>query len=99
MHNMITLEFNGVIIGVKENEMVNMTHLWKSSGAKGSQEIKHWITLPSTNKFIDAVANKLKVRKSDLLEIHRGRTGGTYGHWQIALAYAKYLSPELLKKR
>ncbi|QTA85827.1 KilA-N domain-containing protein [Desulfonema magnum] len=25
----------------------------------------------------------------------RGRNGGTYAHWQIALAYAKYLSHEL----
>jgi len=25
----------------------------------------------------------------------RGRNGGTWAHWQIALAYAKYLSPEL----
>jgi len=25
----------------------------------------------------------------------RGRTGGTFAHWQIGLAYAKHLSPEL----
>ena len=25
----------------------------------------------------------------------RGRNGGTWGHWQIALAYAKYLDPHL----
>lgn len=24
----------------------------------------------------------------------RGRNGGTWGHWQVAVAYAKYLSPE-----
>jgi hypothetical protein len=28
------------------------------------------------------------------LKITRGRFGGTFAHWQIALAYAKYLSPE-----
>jgi hypothetical protein len=28
------------------------------------------------------------------LETEPGRNGGTWAHWQIALAYAKYLSPE-----
>jgi len=31
----------------------------------------------------------------DVYKTTRGRNGGTYAHWQIALAYAKYLSHEL----
>lgn len=30
-----------------------------------------------------------------LIKRTRGRSGGTYAHWQIAMAYSKYLSPEL----
>ncbi len=30
-----------------------------------------------------------------MLKITKGRDGATFTHWQIALAYAKYLSPEL----
>lgn len=31
-----------------------------------------------------------------IYKAQRGKGGGTYAHWQIALAYAKYLSPALL---
>ena len=36
----------------------------------------------------------MKVQESDLLKIKRGRGGGTWAHWQLGLAYTKYLSPE-----
>ena len=41
------------------------------------------------------MAEKEKVRGADLLSKTYGRNGETFAHWQIALAYAKYLSPEL----
>lgn len=95
MNNLVLTEFNGTSIAITEGKMVNMTNLWKASGGKGSQEVKHWVALPSTVKFMGTVASKLNVGKSDLLQSTRGRNGGTFAHWQIALAYAKYLSPEL----
>lgn len=36
----------------------------------------------------------LKVRNSHLFQFAKGRSGSTVAHWQIGLAYAKYLSPE-----
>lgn len=38
----------------------------------------------------------MKVEKSTLINVVRGKgkTQGTFAHWQLALAYAKYLSPE-----
>lgn len=45
--------------------------------------------------FVEFVAENLNVRKSDVLKSKRGKGGGTFAHWQIALAYAKYLSPAL----
>jgi hypothetical protein len=33
----------------------------------------------------------------DVLETKRGYGGGTFAYWQIALAYAKYLSPEFYR--
>ncbi|HEV7374956.1 MAG TPA: hypothetical protein VGN95_09585, partial [Pyrinomonadaceae bacterium] len=40
-------------------------------------------------------AEKQKVTKNHLLQIAPGKSGFTRAHWQIALAYAKYLSPQL----
>ena len=46
-------------------------------------------------QFIDSVAKNLNVAANDIYKTKRGKGGGTYAHWQIALAYAKYLSHEL----
>lgn len=48
--------------------------------------------------FIDFVAENLHTRKTGIYKSSKARAdrgGGTFAHWQIALAYAKYLSPEL----
>ena len=42
-----------------------------------------------------ALSKKLKGDSQSLLKTIPGRYGGTFGHYQIALAYAKYLDPEL----
>lgn len=46
-------------------------------------------------QFIEFVAKNLNVTRCDIYKTTRGKGGGTFVHWQIALAYAKYLSPEL----
>jgi hypothetical protein len=45
--------------------------------------------------FIETVAGTLNVRSEHIMKTKRGKGGGTFAHWQIALAYAKYLSPAL----
>lgn len=74
--------------------MMSMTDLWKASGKDTVYKPIQWMR-KSGNDFIDAVSKNLKVPVEHLLETSKGRTGGTFAHWQIALAYAKYLSPEL----
>lgn len=79
--------------------------------ADGKLEPKHWGQAPRTKTsgtsgkssvsggpgrdFIDFVANAQKVDAAHLYATTRGKGGGTWAHWQIALAYAKYLSPAL----
>ena len=46
-------------------------------------------------QFIDFVAKNLNTAATHIYKTTRGKHGGTYAHWQIALAYAKYLSHEL----
>lgn len=48
--------------------------------------------------FVQFVASQLHVGAADVYRTSKARLdrgGGTFAHWQIALAYAKYLSPEL----
>lgn len=45
--------------------------------------------------FIDFIAENLNVDAAHIYRTQRGNGGGTFAHKQIALAYAKYLSPAL----
>ena len=50
---------------------------------------------PDGYQFVEYLAEKLKVSATHIYKTTRGKGGGTFAHWQIALAYAKYLSHEL----
>lgn len=68
--------------------MVNATEMAKRFGKKPSK----WLELPSTKEFLQELK---KVRKSDSLIITaEGRTGGTFMHEDVALEFARWLSPK-----
>lgn len=85
------LVINDTTIRFTDDKLVNLTDLWKASGADDNQKPQKWLRLPSPLKFLTELEKGIK---SPLIHITRGRFGGTFAHWQIALAYAKYLSPE-----
>ena len=61
------------------------------SGSTGKTDI----VVSDGRQFIDFVAKNLNVAATHIYKTKRGAGGGTYAHWQIALAYAKYLSHDL----
>lgn len=63
----------------------------KKSGSSGKTSISGG---PGRD-FIDFVASNLNADAGHIYKTQRGKGGGTFAHWQIALAYAKYLSPQL----
>jgi hypothetical protein len=71
-----------------------LTDMWRAAGADDSKRPVDWARLPATIEFVEYIAENLKVGKSHLFQIERGRDGGTWAHWQVGIAYAKYLSPE-----
>lgn len=75
-------------------QMVNLTNMWKASGGVAAKRVPRWLQRDSVQQFIETVGEKLNVPEMVLLKSTKGRYGGTYAHYQIALAYAKYLSPE-----
>lgn len=78
-----------------DGSMVNLTDLWKAAGSPKNKELKDWLRLPGTIDFIESTVKKLKVEKSHLLIIKRGRSGGTWAHQIIGLHYAGYLSTDI----
>lgn len=81
-------------VSVNENGMISLTDLWKAGGARLNQKPADW-RRKEGSAFIDFVARKESMPGEHIFFVLMGRNGGTYAHWQIALAYAKYLSPVL----
>lgn len=85
------LVYNGSLIHEKADKL-SLTDMWKAAGSDAQKTPAKWQGLPSSKDFIEHVS--LIVGKSDIIKATRGKGGSTWAHWQIALAYAKYLSPE-----
>lgn len=91
----LSLEFSycgqSFLLDVAEGNMVDLNRLHEISGAPKGKEPKEWAKLPSTKNLIKSMNGG----KSPVLKTKRGKGGGTQAHWQLALSYAQYLSPEL----
>ena len=88
------IELDGQRVSLK-GEMVSLTGLWKAAGSDPSKKPAKWRELPSTQEFAAHVADVI-IRKSDtdlFASTVGGRTPGTFAHWHIAMAYARYLDP------
>lgn len=89
---MTALIFNDVTIGNRD-DMLSLTDMWRAAGEPKGKRPANW-TRKEGAPFIEAVALTLNVPVGHILVTERGRSGATYAHWQIGLAYAKYLSAE-----
>jgi hypothetical protein len=83
-----TLVYNGEIIKDK-GEKISLTDMWRAHGSDPARQPSNWLASVEAKNFIEV----LNPGNSGIMS-KRGRGGGTFAHWQIALAYAKYLSPE-----
>jgi hypothetical protein len=77
-----------------KGDMVNLTDMWKAGGNIRVQSPNFWKNQDSTREFIEVVREKLNATQDCIIKSKVGRNGGTSAHWQIAFAYAAYLSPE-----
>jgi len=89
----IEIPFNGqsFFVDIADGNMVNLNSIYEISGAPETQSPRRWTSLPDTKKLLNSINDK----KSVILKTKRGKGGGTWAHWQLALSYAQYLSPEL----
>lgn len=89
----IVLKFNGNVIR-DAGQSLNLTDMWKAAGSDKAKQPANWLASSQAREFIDFVGDMQTPRNSgSLVETKEGRGGGTWAHWQIAMAYAKYLSP------
>ena len=95
MSNIIKRDFHGIQIAFEGKEKASLTDMWKAAGSPSNQEPWRWSETEQAKNFIPAVMKKYNLAKTEVMKTTRGKNGGTWGHWQIALTYAQYLSPDL----
>jgi len=83
---------------IEKDGLYSLTDLWKQSGRNESKTPSKWLMQRSSNEFIEHIKQRKNSSSSVISIIKHGEQKGTFAHWQIALAYAKYLSPELHAK-
>ncbi len=86
------LVYNSVRIRYNAEGLLSLTDMWRAAGAPKDKSPDAWRRYAGAD-FIDFVTQYLHEDKSRFIRLSRGRSGGTWAHWRIALAYARYLSP------
>ena len=94
MSNLLKIEHNGVSVRNSDNgEFYCLTDMWKACGSDPNKKPADWQRKEGA-PFIEFIEENLKVPSGhiELIRVVRGGNDpGTWAHWQIALAYAKYL--------
>lgn len=86
--------FKNHAIKFTDDTLISLTDMWKAAGSHINQRPTIWLGNLNTQNFLKTLRKSFKGDPQSLLKSSAGRYGGTFGHYQIALAYAKYLSPE-----
>ena len=85
-NNPITFKINGCV-------MISATNMAKPFG--GSKRPNFWMNLQQTNGFLDALSKARILALADLVVVKKGGTNpGTWFHEDVALEFARWLSPE-----
>lgn len=83
------LNYNGHVITDK-GDMLSLTDMWKAAGEPEGKRPANWARKEG-EPFIEAVGMSLNVPHGHIMKTQRGKGGATLAHWQVGLAYAKYL--------
>jgi len=91
MSNVIPLDYEGHPVQLSDDGWLNATAIAKKFGKRPS----HWLELPTTGEYLDALSKRLSVGNSDtLIRRKMGRNGGVWLHPKLAVAFARWLSAD-----
>jgi len=91
----IAFTYSNVDVFYNEARLVSLNQMWEAAGAIAGKEPWRWAATADAKGFIADLAMASNLAKNEIWKSRRGQhLGGTWAHWQIGLAYAKYLSHE-----
>jgi hypothetical protein len=88
----VAFVYQGVRVSIDENRLINLTEMWEAAGRRPNRDPRQWRRKEGV-EFVRDLASSLNVPMGHIFSTRRGRGGATWGHWQVSLAYAAYLSP------
>lgn len=90
----VVLEHNGVKIVADANDHASLTSIWKAGGSDNAKTPARFLRNAHAAEFIESLAGNLKVQICTLTRTVRGgKASGVWAHWQIGMAYAKWIDP------
>lgn len=85
------LVYKGEVI-TDRGDALSLTDMWKAHGSDAARQPSNWLASADAKNFIEV----LNPGNSGIIT-KRGKTGQTFAHWQMAIAYAKYSIPPLVE--
>ncbi len=85
----------GINISKDSKNRPSLTDIWREAGSPAGKEVWRWTETAEAQGFISATCRFLNLAKNEVIASKRGKSGGSFGHLQIALEYAQYLDPRL----
>jgi hypothetical protein len=76
----------------EDGEFLCLTDMWRAAAVAESKRPAEWLRHDATQEFASYLETVGAAHS--LVRTAEGRSGATWAHWQLAMAYAKYLSPE-----
>lgn len=83
-------EGSNVTFSRGENVMVNANEMAKPFGKRAT----HWLNNQSTKAFLKELSGVRNLTASDLVQVVNGDNGGTWMHEDVAMEFARWLSPK-----
>lgn len=92
MNNVIIEKYEGNDVSFLKgkNMMVNATEMAKPFGKMP----KDWLKTQSAKDFLKAMTERKKILSTDLVQVTYGNDGGTWVQEDVALEFARWLSPD-----
>ena len=75
-----------------DEQRVNLTALWKQTGALPRKKPALWLKTNPARKFILQLEEETE---DTLLKIDEAHESDTFGNWKLALLYTAFLSPKI----
>lgn len=90
MANSIVRDWNGKGIRIRADRYVCLTDMASASKKRFAQ----WYRLDTTKSYLEVLSVNVGIPTFKLVEVEKGRYGGTWGHPKVAIRFAQWCSDE-----